>query len=630
MDELVGQDLGPYQILAKIGQGGMAPIFKAYQPSLDRCVAVKVLLPSFAAKSEAFVKRFQREAKSIARLHHPNILPVYDFGIDRDYYYIVMRYVEGAQTLSSIISHAPTHERIFDLISQIANALAYAHKNGVIHRDVKPSNILLDEGWALLSDFGLAKVAETTTKLTDTGKGIGTPAYMSPEQALGDPIDHRTDIYALGVVLYELLTGTIPHDAPTPWGILHKRTAQPAPSPRTFNPAISESVAQVALRALAVNPEYRYSSTTDLITALHQAMTDESYRESPLGRPDKGTVDFASPWPVEPEHPPQPEPGMSPQLGEDFRSFENFGSLMAENLEQTPKPPLKKTATFGLQPATGSTPPQEAATKKSSNIWRHPIWPAVAGVSVAAIALVWSGAAFGIGALLPSPTPTAPQVAVAPTSTQTPTLSPTSTNTPTPTKTPALPTPTPTDTPVPPTAMPTHTPRPVSPTPTSTLLSVTGLPVASPTATVSPALIIPNGELTLLKPLSLDEPSYGPTDFEWEWVGDLPPGYGFEVRVWREGESPAGVHNAVEDNQNGRIVRVGENRYRLSVDITEAAGVRGRSGEYLWTVALVQINPNYADRGQQATPGHLRFEASGGGDGGGKNGGGGGGSGGIS
>jgi serine/threonine protein kinase len=183
MDELVGQDLGPYQILAKIGQGGMAPIFKAYQPSLDRYVAVKVLLPSFAAKSDAFVKRFQREAKSIARLHHPNILPVYDFGIDRDYYYIAMRYVEGAQTLSSIISHSPSHERIFDLMSQVANALAYAHKNGVIHRDVKPSNILLDEGWALLSDFGLAKVAEPTTELTDSGNeeilGYLAPSHLA-------------------------------------------------------------------------------------------------------------------------------------------------------------------------------------------------------------------------------------------------------------------------------------------------------------------------------------------------------------------------------------------------------------------------------------------------------------------
>jgi len=125
----------------------------------------------------------------------------------------------------------------------------------------------------------------------------------------------------------------------------------------------------------------------------------------------------------------------------------------------------------------------------------------------------------------------------------------------------------------------------------------------------------------LLKPLSLDAPSYGPTDFEWEWTGDVPPGFGFEVRVWREGEPPAGVHNAVDDNQNGRIMRVGENRYRLSIDIKDAAGVRGRSGEYLWTVAVVQISPNYADLGQQAAPAHLRFEARAGGDKGGKDGG---------
>ena len=145
MDELIGTTLGPYQLTAKIGQGGMAPIFKAYQPSLDRFVAIKVLLPSFAAKSADFVKRFEREAKSIARLHHPNILPVYDFGAERDYYYIVMQYVESAQTLTHLVFDRPNTERVIDLISQVASALAYAHKNGVIHRDVKPSNIMFNE-----------------------------------------------------------------------------------------------------------------------------------------------------------------------------------------------------------------------------------------------------------------------------------------------------------------------------------------------------------------------------------------------------------------------------------------------------------------------------------------------------
>ncbi|MBI1878031.1 MAG: serine/threonine protein kinase, partial [Chloroflexi bacterium] len=407
MDELIGTALGPYQLKAKIGQGGMAPVFKAYQPSLDRFVAVKVLLPSFAAKSADFVKRFQREAKAVARLHHPNILPVHDFGIDRDYYYIVMRYVEGAQTLTQTIFHRPNTEQVFDLISQVANALAYAHKNGVIHRDVKPSNILLDDGWALLSDFGLAKVAEASTKLTQSGKGIGTPAYMSPEQARGDQIDHRSDIYALGVILYELLTGTIPHDAPTPWGILLRRTTQPAPSPRTVNPAIPESVEEVVLRSLAFQPEKRYDSATDFITALKKAVADESYRE-PIARSlDRRTVDYALQPPAELKSPPQPEPL------------------------------AKKTVDFALQSSTGPDLQKDASPEKWPNIWRNPVWPAVVGASIATIALVWGGSAFGFGTSPARPTETTPMAAVTPASTHTPTLTPTPTptNTATPTET---------------------------------------------------------------------------------------------------------------------------------------------------------------------------------------------------
>lgn len=180
LEELVGKRLGQYRIKAILGKGAMATVFKAHQPSLDRYVAIKVLPPSFAAENPAFIKRFQREAKAIARLYHPNILPVYDFGIYRDYSYIVMRYVEGARSLSQVVPAALTTEQIIDLISQVASGLAYAHAQGVIHRDVKPSNVLLDAGWALLSDFGLVKVHEVATQLTDVGKGIGTPAYMSP------------------------------------------------------------------------------------------------------------------------------------------------------------------------------------------------------------------------------------------------------------------------------------------------------------------------------------------------------------------------------------------------------------------------------------------------------------------
>jgi serine/threonine-protein kinase len=162
-----------------------------------------------------------------------------------------MRYVASVKTLSQIVSLPLDTAPDFDTIIQVANALAYSHKNGVIHRDVKPSNILLDDGWALLSDFGVAKASEFGTRLTATGKSIGTPAYMSPEQARGDAVDHRTDIFALGLILYEMLTNTLPHDAETPLSILVKRTTELPPPPRTINPAIPERIEQVIIRALA-------------------------------------------------------------------------------------------------------------------------------------------------------------------------------------------------------------------------------------------------------------------------------------------------------------------------------------------------------------------------------------------
>jgi serine/threonine protein kinase len=560
MEELIGKQLGQYRVEATLGRGAMAAVFKAYQPSLERYVAIKVLPPSFATENPAFITRFQREAKAIARLYHPNILPVYDFGVERDYSYIVMRLVEGARSLSQIIPSSLNNEQTIDLISQVASALAYAHAQGVIHRDVKPSNILLDAGWALLSDFGLVKVHEIATKLTDVGKGIGTPAYMSPEQAQGSAVDHRTDIYSLGVMLYEMLTGKIPHDAPTSLGILMKRTTQPPLSPRAINPAISNSLERVVLRSLAIHPADRYDSAEDFIAALKKAVADESYQEAGLG-----------------------------SLG-------------------------RKTTVFTFPALAGSAPQKDSLKAKLPKILSSPFWLTVAGISVAALALsLSSGNAFKSVA-----SETAPALASAPTATNTPTLTltPTLTDTPTATNTPTLTlTPTLTNTPIPTdTAVPTP-PTVTSLPPTPTLTAASALPVASPTATVTPTSTtstIPGGVFTLLKPKSLEEPSYGPTSFEWQWTGkELPAEVGFEVRVWRKGEPPVGAHDAVQDNQQGRIEQIGENTYRLTINIRQASGVRERTGRYLWTVVLVQISPNYADLGRQARPANLRFEAGG-------------------
>lgn len=564
MDELIGQTLGQYHIEEKVGEGGMATVFKAYQVSLDRHIALKVLPPYFASKYPAFAKRFKREAKAVARLHHPNILPVYEYGTIENYDFIAMRYVERSQTLGHLMPRALTNERILDLISQVAAALTHAHKHGIVHRDVKPANILMDDGWALLSDFGLVQDDESGTRLTDTGKGIGTAAYMSPEQAQGSRVDHRTDIYALGVVLYEMLTGVIPHDANTPLGIMLKRTTQPPPLPRALNPTIPPGVEQTIVRALATMPEDRYDSAVEFATDLKKAMAEDD----------------------------QPDPAGKPLVG--------------------------KTAELShVRPPARYRTHHTSTRGKFAGALAHPGWLVIVGSGIALLPLLfWGGSALSWAASRTSPTPTAPLIAVVSTATQTPTATPT----PTPTETPP-----PVDTQIPPTAIqalpsatPTSTPSP--PTPTSRPANTPTLPGVVATSTPS----APTGTWTLLTPVSIDEPSYGQTQFEWQWNGDLPPDTGFEVRVWREGEAPAGVHNAMQDNKAGRIERIGENTYRLIVDVTEAAGVQGRTGEYWWTVGLIQISPAYNYIGEESPPARFRFEAggSGGGNGGGSDGGG--------
>jgi hypothetical protein len=291
MNDLIGRSFGQYQIVEKIGAGGMATIYKSYQPNLDRYVAIKVLSPVHA-EQPGFSERFQREAKAVASLHHPNILPVYDFGQEGDYSFIAMRYVEGARTLTEVMQTPRSLRQVADLIGQIAAALDHAHQQGVVHRDIKPSNVLMDGDWALLTDFGLAKMTEASVKLTGSGVGIGTPAYMSPEQGQGLPIDHRTDIYSLGVILFEMLTGQIPHDAETPFGIVLKRVTDPLPLPRSINPEIPEVVERVILKALASDPTDRFQTAGEMALALARAA--ETVSAMPIVAPEIPSVATAT------------------------------------------------------------------------------------------------------------------------------------------------------------------------------------------------------------------------------------------------------------------------------------------------------------------------------------------------
>jgi serine/threonine-protein kinase len=279
MFEFIGKKLGAYEIGEPIGQGGMATVYKAFQPGMNRTVAVKVL-PPLLAQNATFLARFRQEAQVIARLEHAHILPVYDYGESDPtpasgaggVVYIVMRYLDGGALQKKIDAGRVPLRDVSKVLSQIASALDYAHRQGVIHRDIKPSNVLLDrQGDAFLTDFGIAKMVAGTLDLTGTGV-IGTPQYMSPEQGQGLEVDGRSDVYSLGVMLYETLTGRVPFDAETPLAVVLKHVTEPLPSVRTHAPELPESVERVLDTALAKKPGDRYATAGELAAAFDDAI----------------------------------------------------------------------------------------------------------------------------------------------------------------------------------------------------------------------------------------------------------------------------------------------------------------------------------------------------------------------
>jgi predicted Ser/Thr protein kinase len=272
-EELVGRILGKYELRKRLGRGGMAEVYMGYHAALDRYTAIKILHP-FLGEDPEFKDRFEREARNVAKLRHPNIVQVYDFDHDpvQDVYYMVMEFIDGP-TLRVRLRDLNfqgewlTVTEAVRITRDLASALAYAHARDMVHRDIKPANIMMDsDGRVVLTDFGIARMI-SGPQMTASGTMVGTPSYMSPEQGLGQPGDHRSDIYSLGVVLYQLAVGTLPYDADTPIAIVLKHVNEPLPPPSSINPDIPEGLERVIYKALAKSPEERYQSIEDM--ALH-------------------------------------------------------------------------------------------------------------------------------------------------------------------------------------------------------------------------------------------------------------------------------------------------------------------------------------------------------------------------
>jgi eukaryotic-like serine/threonine-protein kinase len=306
-DSVVGDR---YRVEARIGQGGMAEVFRGFDPVLNRTVAIKVLLPQFA-RDAGFVARFRREAQAAARLNQPNIVGVYDTGADGDRQYIVMEFVEG-RTLAEFLAGGRrlTPMQSVELTQKIAAALASAHAQGIVHRDIKPGNVMVTrDGTVKVMDFGIARM-QTDITAPQTSSVIGTPTYLSPEQAQGQPVDARSDLYSLGCVLYELLAGQPPFTGDTPVAIAYKQVNETPVPPSAHNADIPPRLDAVVMKSLAKNPANRYQSAEEFSADLERVRQGQDVEATPLmvaGIGGDATQVIARPAPTQVLSPPEEE-----------------------------------------------------------------------------------------------------------------------------------------------------------------------------------------------------------------------------------------------------------------------------------------------------------------------------------
>jgi serine/threonine protein kinase len=288
-----GEQVGPYRIMEQHGQGGMATVYKAYHPALDRYVAIKVLHQAFL-EDPSFQARFQREARVVARLEHPNIVPIHDYAEHEKRPYLVMKFIEG-ETLKARLQREPLSPgEIERIVETVGAGLSHAHKQGILHRDIKPSNVMLSkDGKIYLTDFGLARIAQSGESTLTSDVILGTPQYISPEQAMGrKDLDEGTDIYSFGVMIYEMVVGRVPFSADTPFSVIHDHIYTALPLPSRVNPNISPEVERVLLKALAKDRSDRYPEVDSMAQAFKEAwqIQEETIISAPQPIRDRETV----------------------------------------------------------------------------------------------------------------------------------------------------------------------------------------------------------------------------------------------------------------------------------------------------------------------------------------------------